>query len=350
MTDFFVYDPHWKAGKSELKAITRLRDDHRFFWQQPGRGGKTARLLDDSITPSLTLNNPKAIPSTWTTLSILCLGILLQAAVIVMNWVVVYRWRKLRAGKVVASWGYPVWGAGTIGISIGVMICAYVANGKTTTGHLKRHRDCSHLQIFRVQKALEKEGIPGYIIQHDPGNLVLIWSVTKWHKQPWLIAFGTLVALGGFVCQNIGTRELHWSAGIAQLGVTVALTALRAQLRRHVGDELKPTPQKVDDSSTCALPFYLKQWKCWTPRYIPRLSWDTDGYRLFPYLEPGVEFDKFDVSTQNYESDVQVVNELLAIWSEFARLQEDETIDEIENLAGNLVETMKQVFRDVTGS
>lgn len=46
---------------------------------------------------------------------------------------------------------------------------------------------------------------------------------------------GTFLTLAGFICQNIGTRELHWSAGLLQLGTTLILAGLRAWSRRRVG-------------------------------------------------------------------------------------------------------------------
>jgi hypothetical protein len=46
----------------------------------------------------------------------------------------------------------------------------------------------------------------------------------------------------GFVCQFIGLRGLHWSATVAQLGVTVLLTGVRSWVRRDLGEELDTIP------------------------------------------------------------------------------------------------------------
>jgi len=62
-----------------------------------------------------------------------------------------------------------------------------------------------------------------------------------------LTYLGTLFTLSGFICQNIGTRELHWSAGVLQLGATLLLVMLRAWLRRHVGDVPRPIPVSLSE-------------------------------------------------------------------------------------------------------
>jgi hypothetical protein len=62
----------------------------------------------------------------------MCFGLLIQAAVIAINAIAVYRWHWLRAGRVVASYGYPVWASGTIGITLEVSICARVVEGSAT--------------------------------------------------------------------------------------------------------------------------------------------------------------------------------------------------------------------------
>jgi hypothetical protein len=55
-------------------------------------------------------------------------------------------------------------------------------------------------------------------------------------------AFGALITVLGFILQNIGTRELHWSAGVAQLLSTLVMVVIRALVRRHVGNP--PDPAK----------------------------------------------------------------------------------------------------------
>lgn len=46
---------------------------------------------------------------------------------------------------------------------------------------------------------------------------------------------GTGCALSGFILQDLGIRELRFSASIAQLIATLALTVLRSWVRRNMG-------------------------------------------------------------------------------------------------------------------
>jgi hypothetical protein len=162
--------------------------------------------MEKSITPSLTHNNLKAVPSSWSIGATLCIGMAIQILVIIINALVVYRRKYLRAGYLIASWGYPVWLAGTVAINIGTSICAYVVIGRTTIFDVKPHTGNTHLQIFRVQKALDTEHLPAFMIQHNTANPTMKWAKTHDTEQPWWAGVGAFFALGGFVCQNIGTR------------------------------------------------------------------------------------------------------------------------------------------------
>ena len=55
------------------------------------------------------------------------------------------------------------------------------------------------------------------------------------NRMAFTTLLGTGFALSGFILQNLGTRELHFSASIAQLIATLALTILRSWVRRNVG-------------------------------------------------------------------------------------------------------------------
>jgi hypothetical protein len=47
----------------------------------------------------------------------------------------------------------------------------------------------------------------------------------------------TIFAIGGFICQFVGLRALHWSATIIQLGATLLMTAIRSWIRRGLADK-----------------------------------------------------------------------------------------------------------------
>jgi ankyrin repeat protein len=59
-----------------------------------------------------------------------------------------------------------------------------------------------------------------------------------------LAIIGTLISLCGFITQFVGLRGMHWSATIAQLGATLAMTIMRAWVRRGLAK--RPYTQPLD--------------------------------------------------------------------------------------------------------
>lgn len=353
ITKFFVFDTNW-TDETQSKIITPLENDHRYalkprtidtvrWWGLDWSGNKVSRLLKDSITPSLSLSNPKAIPSTRKTLGALCLGIIIQLTVISINALIDFKWHKLRAKRVVAPWAFWVWLAGTVAISFGVSMCAYVVVCKTRHLILRRSDENNNLQIFRVQTALDKEGIPAYFIRHNPINATLRWSQSDENQQPLLILIGAFCALGGFVCQNFGTRELHFSAGLLQFGATFILSGLRAYLRRHVGDPLEPKPVRLDGTLACSVSYnlfdrYLKPFS-----YFPIFILDEERLLLSSTQYPQRQISS-DREEHNRRADV-----IIKSWGQLANLHDKDDVKELTELADSLVKAMDWLLKRVTG-
>jgi hypothetical protein len=82
-------------------------------------------------SPNLTLNVPDDISNLIKVWTVACMGFVIQVVVMVINTVVVYGWKWLRPGSLVASYGYPTWAVGTVCITFGVTLCAYVIQSST---------------------------------------------------------------------------------------------------------------------------------------------------------------------------------------------------------------------------
>jgi hypothetical protein len=66
----------------------------------------------------------------------------------------------------------------------------------------------------------------------------------------------TILAIGGFICQFVGLRALHWSATIIQLGATLLMTGIRSWVRRGLADKYSCRPLSSDpDEISMALGF-----------------------------------------------------------------------------------------------
>ena len=237
----------------------------------------------DKVPPNLTVNISHAIPPKSAVWVMTCVGLLVQATVMVINALMVYHWKLLRAGKIVASYGYPTWAVGTIAITVGTWVCGRVVqsscwkvvleparlhsivqeqtqdgsadNNNTREKEKNGKEKKKPLRVIFLQSEIPEQQLPAYAIEPiKPGGDVVLsrrlfppspdteYMLTAAQRaqttklRSWSTAAGTGLALCGFVCQNVGTRELHYSAGLLQLVATLILTLLRAWLRQRVGD------------------------------------------------------------------------------------------------------------------
>ena len=176
-----------------------------------------------------------------------------------------YRW--LRAGKIVAPYGYPLWALGTVAITLGTSLCGWIVVSSCWKATLRPSQRAAVLdepddsdsvggkpqRIIYFQDEISEQNIAAYAIEPTepggdikycgrhfpptPGDILSEKSRTQATRiRTLLTGVGVVLTLYGFVFQNIGIRELHWSAGLLQLGVTLFLALLRAWLRRNIGD------------------------------------------------------------------------------------------------------------------
>jgi len=282
-----VYDPTWteethcefpiKGLNSSLKAqfdeieTSRLRGIIQADPKPMRHKAFPSELLERNA-PSIILNMAGAIPKWPTVAAYLFVGSLIQALVFALNGLVVYYWKIPRAGSAVAAYGYPLWLSGTLGITIGVALCGRVIESSTVEKTLvpsdadDGEPDLQlHSRVIWIQEKIELINLPSYAIPSNIGSAQCRISLRKRINEVEaravlrLTLLGTLLTLCGFVCQNVATRELHWSAGILQLGTTILLTTLRGFLRRNVGNSPVPTPNAlVDQIEAVQLALYLE--------------------------------------------------------------------------------------------
>lgn len=326
---------------------------------------------DSARAPNLTLNMPNSTPQTWTVLRTLMLAIVIQCAVIILNALGVYHWHWLRAGYVVASYGYPVWLAGTIALNIGVSICGRVVNTSTS----KCTVNCGG-QVVMFQKRNRDMNIPAYAIFLEDANVnasLRLWPrnpgatldpdrAWKFDQSAWtsnvkrteaarvfFTIFGTFVALSGFVCQNVGTRELHWSAGVLQLGATLMLSVLRASLRQHVGNFGSKTPQALVEGAEAAhLASHFAKASC----YITGLPIRSDGTSIEGHWEyevpPGELYQKLFRGPDDKHAqpiiDVRRILKTQILLKQFEPLEE-----QTANIASGIFKAMEEILDTLYG-
>ncbi|PMD64276.1 uncharacterized protein K444DRAFT_714174 [Hyaloscypha bicolor E] len=281
--------PPFKNALNPLDEVLYAVSGSKLGLDDPYRGTvnpDVRRLISGKAPPNLTLNIAHAVPAQRKVVFSVCLGILIQVAMIVVNAIAVYHLHWLRAGRAVASYGFP---SGRLEQSALLLECHCVPEQFSVVRQqiFYAHSNSNPHRGERDRVA----NLPAYLIFTDESNPQIKISRRIWPwienddnkmepskiegrenqsniseiergekrsvaskvekqmikskmeiKETFLTILGTLLALFGFFCQNIGTRELHWSAAVLQLGGTVTVSFLRALLRRHVGRTPDPLP------------------------------------------------------------------------------------------------------------
>lgn len=254
-------------------------------------------IVSDNVASNLTLNIPGAITDRSKVFLAMCVCIFAQTGVIIANAFIVYRLQWLRAGKIVAAYGYPVWASGTLAISTGTSICGWVVESSTWKATLRPEKDSESRAPTRIvifQKAIPEQDMLAYALQPIPPGGDFRVSVRLFPPtsespskeetrlaeiRSWITVAGAVLALSGFVCQNIGTRELHWSAGLLQLSATFTSTLVRAYLRMKVGNTPRITGSETTRNeitrldrgfSACHLATELVGYECYLPMAYTR--------------------------------------------------------------------------------
>ena len=166
------------------------------------------------------------------------------------------RFRK--DGREVGAYAYPIMAAGTITLTIGMVICSAIVEGSTkeevyvpvaqggpgSEGPVVGSSGGLESRILWLQKShvVSDQKFDSFVIFGQDGSSshypVLtsrrdiengISARTEFHT-----ILGVSLGLTGFVLQFQGLRGLHWSASIAQLVCMALMTAFRAWIRRKL--------------------------------------------------------------------------------------------------------------------
>jgi hypothetical protein len=114
-----------------LQARKKGRMSSKKLGPRPGASDHAWKFLKDKA-PSITLHIDQAIPEPWKVILFMSVGLMVQASVMVINALVVYRWKWVRVRSIVAPYGYPTWAAGAVAIAVGVTLCARVVESSTS--------------------------------------------------------------------------------------------------------------------------------------------------------------------------------------------------------------------------
>ncbi|KAI5778825.1 hypothetical protein EDC01DRAFT_634306 [Geopyxis carbonaria] len=227
---------------------------------------ETTDASSDHSVPNVSLN-VCAQKTSDTELSVIaCIGILLQLGVVIFGacGVFVSDWNGnfKKNGKSVERYAFPMLASGTLLLTVGMFLCAYIIDKNTTetrwTPAPEEGPSSGKLLKFAwLQRGgdVGDQRFSSYVIDpHDAdeqptsdlwelftkrrsGNRSMMItsrrSETSNHKLRSLTVLATVISLVGYIAQFLGLRFLHYSVTLAQLVATVFMVALRAWARRN---------------------------------------------------------------------------------------------------------------------
>jgi len=332
-------------------------------------------LLPPDVPPNLTFNGAvRPDKQRKLVVALLAVGILIQMVVMVVNAVVVYWWRWLRSGKSVVPYGYPLWAFGTVAITLGTWICGWIVENSSWKYRLEpisAGETPEEMAIFVLfQKELPEQNIPAYAIRPGGGGRIMTISRRQWpvtdadHTLPGsygldfdrnalirssLTVLATVLSLAGFICQNIGTRQLHWSAGLLQFGAMLILTMFRAWVRRSIGSPFTPENDVVElqrGSPASDLATMLTKHHCYIPCiYRAREDWESFTWTT---LSRQVLRGLFDDDSP--DATLEVAMSVLKTQNLLAQHQPDADADSVTSIAAACYRAMKKILGLVVAS
>ncbi|KAG0636074.1 hypothetical protein HOY80DRAFT_1090205 [Tuber brumale] len=191
------------------------------------------------------------------------LGIVLQFGCLIFIGVTRYHSKINWTEDKNSEYAYPLMASGTLVLVIGMMACSHVVQASSDEDIWVAERD---FRILWLQKSarVNDQLFGSYALFGDRERKKLITSRRRPYASPQstrrakrvlditlslsnLAIAGSFVSISGFVIQFVGIRSLHWSASIAQLVVTLAMTAVRTWIRRKMSDHPQDMTLPADD-------------------------------------------------------------------------------------------------------
>ncbi|KAF9780379.1 hypothetical protein IL306_000315 [Fusarium sp. DS 682] len=217
--------------------------------------------------PNMTLNCV-ADSDHWQVRACAAIGIIIQAGVLVFfGFLTEYRTLKFdKDGTPIANYAMPMAVIGTLAVSLGILICAYVVDASSQEETYEAiNKDSAAVAMVWLQKEknvsdqhFDSAAIYPTMTRHQActSQRMDVKEQVKFSirgqelssntlRLEIMATTGTLISLLGFFIQFIGLRGMHWLASIAQLGAVIIMTILRALIRRHLAQGLSNVDLKT---------------------------------------------------------------------------------------------------------
>ena len=242
----------------------------------------------DQCAPNLTLNIGRAVISKKERWIWSVVATFLQLGVWTV-WAITACFLKIgRAHQAPPAYGFPCAISGSIVLFVSVFICGHITEDLTDELDGEPTANKENYRVMRIQRSSTtgSQRFGAYLIHNNDGDTTISMSrrsnVKRSLPQPLAVnsvdnsarerntskevsderimwynknriftlaaAYESLTVIGttfgclAFVLQFIGLRTLHWAASISQLGATLIMMVIRAQLRRSLLREPRCDP------------------------------------------------------------------------------------------------------------
>ncbi|KAK8169728.1 hypothetical protein IWX90DRAFT_188502 [Phyllosticta citrichinensis] len=205
-------------------------------------GTETQHTKDFALNPNLSLKvGIQERPRLWFLVAA-CLGVTLQCGVLVWAGFSRYTFHFIQSNST-AEYAVPMTVTGTIVVSFGVGLCALLVDSTTGERRFKRNGNLTNYQsqMYWIQPGNQKIGDQAFDSFAYTKDKSTSEYITSWKKKKpdgmeknrvealvWLAVGSSIV---GFILQFLGLRACHSSVSVAQLGVMLVMSIVRAGLR-----------------------------------------------------------------------------------------------------------------------
>jgi len=207
-----------------------------------------------AATPNLSLNIHSQV-SRWELYAAAIFGVVLQLGILVYFGVATCYLAFPKGEEPVASHAFPSTATGTFLLVFGMLLCAYIVESGTSETTY-RPRPGRRARVVWLQKSgtVNDQAFEPFAIFPRNDSTIITTSHRankvstrkiiglKASATELTTVVGSSISVCGFLAQYTGLHGLHWSASVAQLGATLAMTVLRAWVRRNLARRPKALP------------------------------------------------------------------------------------------------------------
>lgn len=218
-----------KRYKEPVRHPWSLRE-----WIRGSRGATTSHkkyLRPHENPPNLLFNITFKPRSRQTMIALILLGILLQGGVLAFAAITQYKLGLPKNDGNIPGYAFPVFLVGTVGLTLGLFLCAEVIETSTTEFTWEPASPTTTTSIW-LQQGGQKVGDQ----QFQSFSWSSATSITTSHKREGhnaparsaLVILGVTITLLSFITQFFGLRATLSSVIVLQLGAILVMTAVRS--------------------------------------------------------------------------------------------------------------------------